>query len=178
MKRISAKIRRKAQRIKLLLLDVDGVLSDGRIIVDNEGEEMKYFDARDGHGIRLLARAGIEVGLLTGRSSRVVTHRARDLGIRMVYQKVFNKVDVYQKIKQSKRLTDLEVAYVGDDIVDLPVLRRVGLSIAVRDAWEGLKNKVDYVTERKGGRGAVREVVEMLLHAQGKWGEVTKNYYD
>ncbi len=178
MKRISAKIRRKAQRIKLLLLDVDGVLSDGRIIVDNEGEEMKYFDARDGHGIRLLARAGIEVGLLTGRSSRVVTHRARDLGIRMVYQKVFNKVDVYQKIKQRKRLTDLEVAYVGDDIVDLPVLRRVGLSIAVRDAWEGLKNKVDYVTERKGGRGAVREVVEMLLHAQGKWGEVTKNYYD
>ena len=178
MKRISAKIRRKAQRIKLLLLDVDGVLTDGRIVVDNEGEEMKYFDARDGHGIRLLARAGIEVGLLTGRSSRVVTHRARDLGIRMVYQKVFNKVDVYQKIKQSKRLTDLEVAYVGDDIVDLPVLRRVGLSIAVRDAWEGLKNKVDYVTERKGGRGAVREVVEMLLHAQGKWGEVTKNYYD
>lgn len=178
MKRIPAKIRRKAQRIKLLLLDVDGVLSDGRIIVDNEGEEMKFFDARDGHGIRLLARAGIEVGLLTGRSSRVVTHRARDLGIRMVYQKVFNKVDVYQKIKQRKRLTDLEVAYVGDDIVDLPVLRRVGLSIAVRDAWEGLKNKVDYVTERKGGRGAVREVVEMLLHAQGKWGEVTKIYYD
>lgn len=178
MKRIPAKIRRKAQRIKLLLLDVDGVLSDGRIVVDNEGEEMKYFDARDGHGIRLLARAGIEVGLLTGRYSRVVSHRARDLGIRMVYQKVFNKVDVYQKIKRRKRLTDLEVAYVGDDIVDLPVLRRVGLSIAVRDAWEGLKNKVDYVTEQKGGRGAVREVVEMLLHAQGKWGEVTKSYYD
>jgi len=178
VKRISAKIRRKAQRIKLLLLDVDGVLSDGRIVVDNEGEEMKYFDARDGHGIRLLARAGIEVGLLTGRYSRVVSHRARDLGIRMVYQKVFNKVDVYQKIKRRKHLTDLEVAYVGDDIVDLPVLRRVGLSIAVRDAWEGLKNKVDYVTEQKGGRGAVREVVEMLLHAQGKWGEVTKSYYD
>ncbi|MCH7911990.1 MAG: HAD-IIIA family hydrolase [Deltaproteobacteria bacterium] len=171
-------MRRKAQRIKLLLLDVDGVLSDGRIVVDNEGEEMKYFDARDGHGIRLLARAGIEVGLLTGRYSRVVSHRARDLGIRMVYQKVFNKVDVYQKIKRRKRLTDQEVAYVGDDIVDLPVLRRVGLSIAVRDAWEGLKNKVDYVTEQKGGRGAVREVVEMLLHAQGKWGEVTKSYYD
>ena len=178
MKRSPAKIRRKAQRIKLLLLDVDGVLSDGRIVVDNEGEEMKYFDARDGHGIRLLARAGIEVGLLTGRYSRVVSHRARDLGIRMVYQKVFNKVDVYQKIKRRKRLTDQEVAYVGDDIVDLPVLRRVGLSIAVRDAWEGLKNKVDYVTEQKGGRGAVREVVEMLLHAQGKWGEVTKSYYD
>ncbi|MCZ6450183.1 MAG: HAD-IIIA family hydrolase [Deltaproteobacteria bacterium] len=178
MKRIPAKIRRKAQRIKLLLLDVDGVLSDGRIVVDNEGEEIKYFDARDGHGIRLLARAGIEVGLLTGRYSRVVSHRARDLGIRMVYQKVFNKVDVYQKIKRRKRLTDQEVAYVGDDIVDLPVLRRVGLSIAVRDAWEGLKYKVDYVTEQKGGRGAVREVVEMLLHAQGKWGEVTKSYYD
>ena len=178
MKRIPAKIRRKAQRIKLLLLDVDGVLSDGRIVVDNEGEEIKYFDARDGHGIRLLARAGIEVGLLTGRYSRVVSHRARDLGIRMVYQKVFNKVDVYQKIKRRKRLTDQEVAYVGDDIVDLPVLRRVGLSIAVKDAWEGLKNKVDYVTEQKGGRGAVREVVEMLLHAQGKWREVTKSYYD
>ena len=89
MKRIPAKIRRKAQRIKLLLLDVDGVLSDGRIVVDNEGEEMKYFDARDGHGIRLLARAGIEVGLLTGRYSRVVSHRARDLGIRMVIREDF-----------------------------------------------------------------------------------------
>jgi 3-deoxy-D-manno-octulosonate 8-phosphate phosphatase (KDO 8-P phosphatase) len=178
VKRIPSKIRRKAQRIKLLLLDVDGVLTDGGIVVDDEGEEIKRFDVRDGHGIRLLIRSGIDVGLLTGRSSRVVKHRARDLGIRMVYQKVFNKIDAYQKIKQRKRLTDREVAYVGDDIVDLPILRRVGLSVTVRDAWEGLRDEVDYVTRQKGGRGAVREVVEILLHTQGKWEEITKRYYE
>ena len=178
MKRIPAEIRRKARRIKLLLLDVDGVLTDGRIVMDDEGEEIKHFDVRDGHGIRLLIRAGIDVGLLTGRSSRVVDHRARDLGIRMVYQKVFNKIDAYQKIKRRGHLTDREVAYVGDDIMDLPLLRRVGMSVAVRDAWEGLRDEVDYVTGQKGGRGAVREVAEILLHAQGKWEELTKRYYE
>ncbi|MFQ5849441.1 MAG: KdsC family phosphatase [Candidatus Binatia bacterium] len=178
MKRIPSKIRGKAQRIKLLLLDVDGVLTDGGIIMDKDGEEIKRFDVRDGHGIRLLIRAGIQVGLLTARSSPVVNHRARDLGIRIVYQKVLNKIEAYQKIKERTGLTDREVAYVGDDLLDLPILRRVGLAIAVRDAWEGVKDKVDYVTGQKGGRGAVREVVEVLLQAQGKWQELVERDYE
>ena len=177
MRRVPAEIRKKAQKIKLLLLDVDGVLTDGGIVVDNRGEEIKRFDVRDGHGIRLLMRAGIQVGLITGRSSKVVSHRAKDLGIRMVYQKVYNKVERYQKIKKKTGLKDQEIAYVGDDITDLPILRKVGLAVTVRDCWGGLKRAVDYVTAGGGGRGAVREIVELLLRAQGKWGEVTQGYY-
>lgn len=177
MRRVPAEIRKKAQKIKLLLLDVDGVLTDGGIVVDNRGEEIKRFDARDGHGIRLLMRAGIQVGLITGRSSKVVSHRAKDLGIRMVYQKVYNKVERYQKIKKKTGLKDQEIAYVGDDITDLPILRKVGLAVTVKDCWSELKRAVDYVTAGGGGRGAVREIVELLLRAQGKWGEVTQGYY-
>ena len=178
MRPIPAKIRRRAQRIKLLLLDVDGVMTDGGIVMNHEGEEIKRFDVRDGHGIRLLISAGVQVGLVTGRSSRVVTHRARDLGIRMVYQKAFNKLEAYQKIKTKTGLSDPEIAYVGDDIVDLPVLRRVGLAMAVKDAEESVRGKVDYVTKQRGGRGAVREVAELLLRAQGRWQNLVKKYYE
>ncbi|MGH7773400.1 MAG: KdsC family phosphatase [Candidatus Binatia bacterium] len=177
MKRISGELRKKAKRIKLLLLDVDGVLTDGGIVMDNRGEEIKRFDVRDGHGIRLLIRGGFQVGFITGRSSRVVTHRAKDLGVRMVYQKVYDKIEVYRKIKKRTGLKDQEIAYVGDDIVDLPILRQVGLAMTVRNCWEGLKPVVDYVAIREGGRGGVREIVELLLRAQGKWGEITQRYY-
>jgi len=146
--------------------------------MNHEGEEIKRFDVRDGHGIRLLMSAGVQVGLVTGRSSRVVTHRARDLGIRMVYQKAFNKLEAYQKIKKKTGLSDPEIAYVGDDIVDLPILRRVGLAMAVKDAEESVRGKVDYVTKQRGGRGAVREVVELLLRAQGRWQKLVKKYYE
>ncbi len=146
--------------------------------MNHEGEEIKRFDVRDGHGIRLLMSAGVQVGLVTGRSSRVVTHRARDLGIRMVYQKAFNKLEAYQKIKKKTGLSDPEIAYVGDDIVDLPILRRVGLAMAVKDAEESVRGKVDYVTKQRGGRGAVREVVELLLRAQGRWEQLLKKYYE
>lgn len=177
MQRIPTKIRDKARNIKLLLLDVDGVLTDGGIVLNDRGEEIKRFDVRDGHGIRLLLRAGLQIGLITGRISKVVSHRARDLGIRIVYQKAYNKLEVYQKIKRKSRLKDREIAYVGDDIVDLPVLRRVGLAMTVKDSWAELKPQVDYVTASEGGRGAVREVVELLLKAQGKWKELTGRYY-
>ncbi len=178
MRPIPAKIRRRAQRIKLLLLDVDGVMTDGGIVMNHEGEEIKRFDVRDGHGIRLLMSAGVQVGLVTGRSSRVVTHRAKDLGIRLVYQKAYNKLVAYQKIKTKTGLSDPEIAYVGDDIVDLPVLRRVGLAMAVKGAEENVKRRVDYVTKQRGGRGAVREVVELLLRAQGRWQKLVKKYYE
>ena len=177
MQRIPAKIRDKAKKIKLLLLDVDGVLTDGGIVMNDRGEEIKRFDVRDGHGIRLLLRAGLQVGLITGRTSKVVSHRARDLGIRIVYQKAYNKLEVYRKIKRKSRLRDHEIAYVADDIVDLPILRRVGLAMTVKDSWPGLKPEVDYVTAGEGGRGAVREVAELLLKAQGKWKELTRRYY-
>jgi 3-deoxy-D-manno-octulosonate 8-phosphate phosphatase (KDO 8-P phosphatase) len=175
--RIPAKIRRKAEKIKLLLLDVDGVLTDGRIVVNDQGEETKSFDVRDGHGVRLLMRAGLQVGFITGRFSKVVNHRAKDLGVCMVYQKAYNKLDVYRKVRKKTGLKDDAIAYVGDDIVDLPVLSQVGLAIAVRDCWQDLKREVHYVTAARGGHGAVREVVELLLRAQGKWGRATRQYY-
>jgi len=177
VRRIPAKIRDKARKIKLLLLDVDGVLTDGGIVMDDRGEEIKRFDVRDGHGIRLLLRAGIQAALITGRKSKVVSHRARDLGIRLVYQRAYDKLEVYEKIKHKTRLTDEEIAYVGDDIVDLPVLRRAGLAMTVIDCWAPLKDQVDYVAAGKGGHGAVREIVELLLKAQGRWEAVSGKYY-
>ncbi len=178
MSPIPAKIRRRAQRIKLLLLDVDGVMTDGGIVMNHEGAEIKRFDVRDGHGIRLLISAGVQVGLVTGRTSRVVTHRARDLGIRMVYQKAFNTLEAYQQIKTKTGVSDPEIADVGDDIVDLPLLRRVGWAMAVKDAEESVRGTVDYVTKQRGGRGAVREVVELLLRAQGRLQRLVKKYYE
>ncbi len=145
--------------------------------MNDRGEEVKQFDVRDGHGIRLLLRAGIQIGLITGRTSKVVGHRARDLGIRILYQKAYDKLDIYQKIKRKSGLKDQEIAYVGDDIVDLPILRKVGLAMTVRDCWAELKREVDYVAAGKGGRGAVREIIELLLKAQGKWQGVTHRYY-
>ena len=173
MKKIPAAVRKKAAKIKLLLLDVDGVLTDGRIIIDDRGVEAKFFHVRDGQGISLLMRAGIEVGFLTARSSSAVRHRARDLGVRLVFQGVQNKLQTYETIKQKARLKDEQIAYVGDDFIDLPVLRRVGLAISVRDGWSELTNSVDHVTTAKGGKGAVREVAELLLKARGRWSKLT-----
>jgi 3-deoxy-D-manno-octulosonate 8-phosphate phosphatase (KDO 8-P phosphatase) len=169
VKRIPFAVRKKAARIRLLLLDVDGVLTDGGIIIDDRGAETKRFDVRDGLGITLLLRAGIEVGFITGRSSPVVVRRARELKVRMVYQGVQDKAAVYVKIRNKLRLQDEEIAYIGDDIADLPILREAGLGITVKDGWPGLKRQVHHVTQAQGGRGAVREVAEMLLRAQGKW---------
>lgn len=177
VKRIPIGVRKKAAQIKLLLLDVDGVLTDGGIIIDDRGLETKRFDVRDGLGIALLIRAGIKVGFISGRSSRVVTTRARELKVRMVYQGVHDKPAVYAKIKKRMRLTDDQVAYVGDDIVDLPLLKSAGLGVVVRDGGPELQRRVDYVTRTPGGKGAVREIAELLLKSQGKWNNLTWRYY-
>lgn len=177
MKRIPAALQKKAEKIKLLLLDVDGVLTDGGIVIDSRGIEYKRFHVRDGQGITLLMRSGIEVGFITGRSSNVVRYRARELGVRMVHQGVQDKADIYDRIKRKTQLDDEEIAYVGDDIADAPVLRRAGLAITVRGCWTDLEQRVDYVTRAAGGCGAVREVAELLLRAQGKWGVLTERYY-
>lgn len=167
----------KLKSIKILILDVDGVLTDGRVIYTDSGEEIKRFDVRDGHGLKLLMRSGIEVILLTGRESKVVLHRARDLGIEHVYQKALNKIEVYKTILAQRNLEDKEVGFVGDDLVDLPVLRKVGFSAAVPDAVPEVKEIVDYITTKKGGEGAVREICELLLKAQNKWEAVTEKYH-
>jgi 3-deoxy-D-manno-octulosonate 8-phosphate phosphatase (KDO 8-P phosphatase) len=166
----------KAKHVKLLILDVDGVLTDGRIVIDDRGVETKCFDVRDGHGIKLLRRANIEVAIITGRQSQVVSHRARELGIDSVYQNIHDKLEVYEAILKEKGLKDGEVSFVGDDIVDLPLLRRVGFSAVVADGIEELKPYADYVSKNRGGRGAVREISELILKAQGKWPALMERY--
>lgn len=173
---VSVQLEEKAKLVKLLLLDVDGVMTDGRIIYTDGGEEVKAFDVKDGHSIKLLMRGGVEVALLTGRESRVVQHRADNLGIKMVYQGAKDKLPVFERILTEKGLNSKEVCYLGDDLVDMPVMKRVGLSVSVADGHEDLKGCVDHVTKSPGGRGAVREVCELILKAQDKWGGLTQKY--
>lgn len=168
----------KLAKIKLLLLDVDGVLTDGRIIFDSQGNELKAFDVKDGHGLKLLQRAGIKVGIITGRSSEVVSRRAKELEIEILYQGALHKLEPYLEILSEQGLTDEQIAYVGDDVVDLPILRRVGFSATVADAIPDVSPFVDYVASRPGGSGAVREICDLLLRASGQWDELTKRYFD
>jgi YrbI family 3-deoxy-D-manno-octulosonate 8-phosphate phosphatase len=158
-----------AAKIKLLILDVDGVLTDGRIIINDSGEEIKCFHVRDGHGLRLLMNAGIHVVIITGRKSKTVEHRARDLGIREVYQGVKDKESLLKELIQYKNLDKEKVCCMGDDLPDLPMFNQVGVSIAVADACIELRTEADFVTRKRGGKGAVREVCELILKAQGKW---------
>jgi 3-deoxy-D-manno-octulosonate 8-phosphate phosphatase (KDO 8-P phosphatase) len=167
----------KMAGIKLLLLDVDGILTDGRIIYDNQGNELKAFDVKDGHGLKMVQRAGIKTGIITGRSSEVVKRRAQELGFDILYQGALNKLEPYLEILAEHGLTNEQVAYVGDDVVDLPVLRRVGFSATVADAVEDVLPLVDYVTKRPGGRGAVREICDMLIRASGQWDALTTRYF-
>lgn len=169
MKPIPASLRKKAASIRLLLLDVDGVLTDGRIIVDDRGVETKHFHVRDGQGISLLKRCGIDVGFITGRSSNAVRHRAKELRVSLVFQGAQDKLRIYEQIKKKTRLADRQIAYIGDDIIDLPVLGRVGLAVMVADGSAELMRLADYVTAANGGMGAVREVAELLLKAQNRW---------
>jgi 3-deoxy-D-manno-octulosonate 8-phosphate phosphatase (KDO 8-P phosphatase) len=176
VKRIPAAVQKKAAKIKLILLDVDGVLTDGGIIIDDRGVESKRFDVRDGQGITLLIHSGIKVGLLTGRYSNIVRRRAKELGVTIVHQDVQDKAEIYERIRRKIGLKDEQIAYVGDDILDVPVLRKAGLAIAVKDGWPGLRVEVDYVTETKGGKGAVREVSELVLKAQSAWEGLRRRY--
>jgi 3-deoxy-D-manno-octulosonate 8-phosphate phosphatase (KDO 8-P phosphatase) len=162
---------KKASRVKFVLLDVDGVLTDGSIIYgafDGEDFEIKAFHVQDGFGISRALKAGLAVGVITGRRSRVVERRARELGIRDIYQGSDNKLPAYEKIKREHGLVDERIAYMGDDILDLVLLKRVGFSGAPVDARREVKRSVDYVSESKGGRGAVRDFIDLILRAQKK----------
>lgn len=166
----------KAKKVKLLIMDVDGVLTDGRIVLDEKGNELKFFNVRDGHGIVLLHRIGVLTAIITGRESKVVERRAKELSIPYVFQKVFDKLAVYERIKSELTLSDEDIAYIGDDVVDIPIMRRVGFSVSVSDAHEEVKKIADYVTSKPGGRGAVREVAELIIKSKGLWEEVMSRY--
>ena len=155
--------RARLQRIRLLLLDVDGVLTDGGVYYSNSGEELKKFNIQDGYGIVTLQRAGVAVGIITGRVSKIVERRAAELGIAEVHQNLDDKGKAYDDICRKLGVSDPEVAYIGDDEPDLPVLRRVGFSAAPKDAVPAVTKAVDYVCRRTGGHGAVREVIDLIL---------------
>jgi len=165
-------------KIKLLLLDVDGVMTDGRITYDNDGGETKSFDVKDGHGLKLVQRVGIRVGIITGRQSSIVARRAAELGIELVYQGVKDKSLPFREILEKLALLPEEVAYVGDDVIDLPIMRQVGFAATVADAVDDVKPYAHMVTKRCGGRGAVREVCDFLLKESGRWSVVTRHYFE
>ena len=166
----------KLKRIKLLLLDVDGVLTDGSVIYDDTGAETKVFHIKDGLGIRMLMDAGIEVGIVTGRTSRALRHRCDNLGISLVFDQVRDKTSVLEVVSKERGVKAEHIAFVGDDLVDIPLMKKVGLSVAVADAHETVLEYADMVTAAQGGAGAVREVCEAILKAQGLWEEVLARF--
>jgi len=175
-RKIAPELLERLKRIRLLILDVDGVLTDGGIVMNDLGQETKSFNVRDGHGLKLLMRYRVDVALLTGRQSEVVQHRARDLGIVEVHQRIWDKLAAYEEMIRRRGLEDGEVAFMGDDIVDVPVLRRVGFAATVADGSHEAKSMVHYVACRDGGKGAVREVCDLILKAQGHWPDISKKY--
>ncbi|MGD8345769.1 MAG: HAD hydrolase family protein [Lysobacterales bacterium] len=158
---------RRAARIRLLALDVDGVLTDGRLHYDNAGNESKSFSTRDGLGLRLLSMQGVELALITARSSGIVSRRAAELGIEHLYQGSVNKLDAFHELLSETGLDAEQVCYAGDDWLDIPVLDRAGLAVTVADGDPVVKRRVHYVTERPGGHGAVREICDLILAARG-----------
>ena len=164
----------RAQAIRLLILDVDGVLTDGRLYFDAQGEPLKVFHVRDGHGIKMAQRAGIEVALLSGRRSEAAFHRATELGIDRFFHGLRDKLAAMKEIEFALQIRPQEVAVVGDELVDLPIMARGGLAVAVADAVPEVLAAAHWVTTNPGGRGAVREVCDLLLKAQGKWEEIVR----
>jgi len=164
------------RRIELILSDVDGVLTDGGIWYDNQGVELKAFHIRDGLGIKLWQRAGFKFGLLTARTSHIVKLRALELGIDLVRQGFENKLPAAQDILRELQLEPDQVCYIGDDLTDLPVIRHVGLGVAVADAVSEVRSAATYITKSPGGRGAVRELVELVLKGKNRWDDVVQRY--
>jgi 3-deoxy-D-manno-octulosonate 8-phosphate phosphatase (KDO 8-P phosphatase) len=166
----------KAKLIKLLILDVDGVLTDGRLFFDHQGNEYKSFHARDGHGIKLLRQTGVDVAIISGRASASVALRMKMLGIEHVYQGHENKRAAFNDVLEKMNIAPRQAAYVGDDLLDLPIMTRVGLSIAVNDANFAVKQRADWCTMLPGGQGAVREVCDLIMQAQGHFDDVVNAY--
>ncbi|HEX8160577.1 MAG TPA: HAD hydrolase family protein [Pyrinomonadaceae bacterium] len=169
-------ITRRAARVKLLLLDCDGVLTDGRITLLGDGDEQKSFHTRDGHGLVLLHRAGLQSGVISGRTSSALERRARDLGIGHLRQGTHDKIVEFREVLAAAGVSEDETAFVGDDVTDIPLMRRCALAVAVADATDDTRAHAHYVTRLAGGFGAVREVCELILKAQGRWDELMRRY--
>ena len=169
-------IERRASRIKLLLMDCDGVLTDGRLWLTQDGEEQKTFDAHDGLGLSLLHRAGLKSGIISGRTSQAVTRRAGELGIEFVRQGDEHKIEAFEEVLRQAGVDENEVAFVGDDLTDIPIMQRAEFAVAVADAVAETRSAAHYVTRAKGGHGAVREVIEIILKSQGRWNDLVEEY--
>ena len=166
---ISKKLKNKIKKVKFLLLDVDGVLTDGRIIYDSKGYDSKFYDVHDGLGVYLLGRMGVKTILITAKGSKSIKPRAKDMRVEAVYENILPKTKVYERIRKKYGLDDKEICFVGDDLVDLSVLKRAGVPVATHNAAPEIKKACLYVTRRDGGRGAVREVAELILKSKGLW---------
>lgn len=169
-------IERRAARIRLLLMDCDGVLTDGRITLLSDGDEEKSFHTRDGHGIVLLQRAGLRSGIISGRTSTLVERRARELGMDFVKQGTWDKIREFDEVLREAGVEEEEVAFIGDDVTDIPLMQRSELAVAVADAADETRLAAHYVTQLPGGFGAVREVCEIILKAQGHWADLMQRY--
>ena len=166
----------RAKRIKLAIFDVDGVLTDGSFLIGDDGQQYKAFYTKDGQGLRMMQDSGIVVGIITGRTSKVVEHRMKELGVEHVYQGQRDKVGAFENMIEKAGVSPEEVAYVGDDVIDLPVMRRVGLSVAVRDAEPIVKQYAHWITPREGGKGAVRDVCEFIMQQQNTLDKALEKY--
>jgi 3-deoxy-D-manno-octulosonate 8-phosphate phosphatase (KDO 8-P phosphatase) len=169
-------IERRASRIKLLLMDCDGVLTDGRLWLLENGDEHKSFNTKDGLGLELLRRSGLRAGIITGRTSTGLARRAQELGIEFLRQGNEQKIAAFEEVLRSAGLKEDEVAFVGDDLSDIPLMRRSELAVAVADAVAETRAAAHYITKAKGGRGAVREVIEIILKSQGRWNDLVEGY--
>jgi len=166
----------RAKRLRLLLFDVDGVLTDGRLLLDSDGREAKLYHIRDGTGLVWARQAGLLTGFLSARASASTTERARQLGVSIVRQGADDKLRAYLELLDEHNLADAEVAYMGDDVLDLPVLRRVGLASAPSDAVTDVRERVHWISDQRGGDGAVRELIEHVLRAQGRWTDLVARF--
>ena len=174
---ISQDVLERIKRIKVLILDIDGVMTDGHIIYSIYGDELKFFDVQDGFGITLLHRAGIKSVIITAKKSRIVKLRARDMKVAKAYQGCIDKLKAFNKALRKFRVKPEEVCFIGDDLIDLPVLRRVGLAVAVPNAVEEVRQCAHLITSRAGGHGGVRELCDLILKSQGKWNLATEKYF-
>jgi len=171
-----AKRKANLRDIVMLAMDVDGVLTDGTVILHHDGTESKRFNLLDGHGIRTWCRAGLQIAWISGRASEATRQRAEQLGVTLVFEGATVKLPVFEELLRKTSLEAGQVAYIGDDVIDMPVLRRVGLAVAVANAVDEVKACADYVTSRPGGDGAVREVVEYILKGSGRWDKLMERY--
>ena len=174
---INAEIIEKAKRIKVFIVDIDGVMTDGRIIYSGYGDELRFFDVQDGFGITLLNRAGIKTVIITAGKSKIVKHRARDLEIAKTYHGFMNKATAFDNLLKRFNIKPEEACFVGDDLIDIPILKRAGFAVAVPNAVEEVKKLAHHITVNRGGRGAVLEICYLILKSQGKWDLVTAKYF-